>query len=182
MAKCKVCNESFVKLQSFQKWCSIDCAVVIARTNKEKEKRKQEREKEKEHREKLLSVKPLRHFERQAQAAFNRFIRERDADLPCISCQRHHQGQYHAGHYRTVGTFPECRFDEDNCHKQCSACNNYLSGNIENYRHNLIIKIGQDRFDALMGRHEKNNYRREDYERIKLIYRAKYKELKVKEL
>jgi hypothetical protein len=43
-------------------------------------------------------------------------------------------------------------FDEDNCHKQCSACNNHLSGNLTAYRPALIAKIGQARFDALMGR------------------------------
>ena len=40
------------------------------------------------------------------QRVFNEFIRLRDADLPCISCGRYHQGQWHAGHYRSVGGLP----------------------------------------------------------------------------
>ncbi|MEF3019469.1 recombination protein NinG, partial [Pseudomonas aeruginosa] len=47
---------------------------------------------------------------REAQQAFNEFIRLRDAYQPCISCGRHHDGQYHAGHYRTVAASPELRF------------------------------------------------------------------------
>lgn len=105
----------------------------------------------------------------------------RDRDLPCISCGRHHDGQYHAGHFRTTGASPELRFDEDNCHKQCSACNNHLSGNLTAYRPALIAKIGQSRFDALMGPHALPKWNRDDYIRIRDEYRAKLRDLKKQE-
>ncbi len=124
-----------------------------------------------------LAVKPLSYFRNQAQQAFNAFIRERDKDLPCISCGRFHKGQYQAGHYRTTKAHPELRFNEDNTHKQCSACNNYLSGNIVNYKPRLIEKIGQERFDALMIQRPLMKWRREDYERICDEYRAKLRSL-----
>lgn len=104
-----------------------------------------------------------------------------DRHLPCISCGRHHDGQYHAGHFRTTGANPELRFDEDNCHRQCAPCNNHLSGNLISYRPALIAKIGQVRFDALMGPHELPKWKRDDYIRIRDEYRAKLKELKKQE-
>lgn len=187
--KCKICNEWFIPEKDFEKWCSQEhkeeLAIRIYRTDREKKQKafkKQQREKEIKARDKLkirkLSVKPLKYFTQQAQNAFNAYIRYRDRDEPCISCERFHEGQYHAGHYRTTGANPELRFNEDNCHKQCAPCNNHLSGNIEKYTPNLIAKIGQERFDILMGFHELPKWKREDYERIRDYYRKKIKELK----
>lgn len=190
--RCKVCREWFIPRQSFQNWCSPEHGFELSeqRRNKDREKalaklKKEKQKKEREEKDKLksrkLAVKPLSYFTKQAQTAFNAFIRERDKDEPCISCGRFHEGQYHAGHYRTAGANPELRFDEDNCHKQCAPCNNHLSGNIENYTPRLIEKIGQERFDRLMGSHELPKWKREDYERIRDYYRAKLKELKDEE-
>ncbi|WP_284309086.1 recombination protein NinG [Proteus mirabilis] len=187
--RCKICREWFIPKQSFQNWCSPEHGFELSeqRRNKDREKalaklKKEKQKKEREEKDKLksrkLAVKPLSYFTKQAQTAFNAFIRERDKDEPCISCGRFHEGQYHAGHYRTTGANPELRFDEDNCHKQCAPCNNHLSGNIENYTPRLIEKIGQERFDRLMGSHELPKWKREDYERIRDHYRAKLKELK----
>ncbi|HEI8521668.1 TPA: recombination protein NinG [Proteus mirabilis] len=187
--RCKICREWFIPKQSFQNWCSPEHGFELSeqRRNKDREKalaklKKENQKKEREAKDKLkarkLAVKPLSYFTKQAQTAFNAFIRERDKDEPCISCGRFHEGQYHAGHYRTTGANPELRFDEDNCHKQCAPCNNHLSGNIENYTPRLIEKIGQERFERLMGSHELPKWKREDYERIRDHYRVKLKELK----
>ncbi|HEK2896785.1 recombination protein NinG [Proteus terrae] len=187
--RCKICREWFIPKQSFQNWCSPEHGFELSeqRKNKDREKalaklKKENQKKEREAKDKLkarkLAVKPLSYFTKQAQTAFNAFIRERDKDEPCISCGRFHDGQYHAGHYRTTKAMPELRFDEDNVHKQCAPCNNHLSGNIENYTPRLIEKIGQERFDRLMGSHELPKWKREDYERIRDHYRAKLKELK----
>ncbi|MEG0624726.1 MAG: recombination protein NinG, partial [Hafnia sp.] len=116
-------------------------------------------------------------FAKQAQTEFNAYIRERDSEEPCISCGRFHNGQYHAGHFRTVGANPELRFDEDNCHKQCAPCNNHLSGNIAGYLPNLIAKIGTERFNRLMGPHEARHYTRKDFESIRDEYKEKRKAL-----
>ena len=114
---------------------------------------------------------------REAQKAFNAYIRELDKLEPCISCQRHHEGQYHAGHYKTAGGFPELRFEPLNCHKQCSACNNYLSGNITEYRINLISKIGMKAVEWLEGPHEPKKYTCEDLLAIEKEYKLKLKSL-----
>ena len=41
------------------------------------------------------------------------------------------------------------KFNEDNVHSQCKRCNYFLSGNLLPYRDNLILKIGQERFDKI---------------------------------
>lgn len=190
--KCTVCREWFYPARSEQYVCSYECACVhgkaandAAKAEKQRKEKKRRMEQEKADRkrqaERRQAVKPLRYFIKQAQHAFNEFIRYRDRHLTCVSCDRHHEGQYHAGHFRTTGANPELRFNEDNCHKQCSVCNNHLSGNLTAYRPALIAKIGQARFDALMGPHALPKWTRDDYIRIRDEYRAKLKALKQQE-
>ena len=128
-------------------------------------------------RERRMAVKPLSYWMKRAQAAFNAWVRARDAGQPCISCGRHHQGQNHAGHYRPAGSNPELRFEPDNCHLQCAPCNSHLSGNLGKYRPALIAKIGLERVEWLEGPHEPKRYRKEDYQAIETEYKAKLKEL-----
>ncbi|MFZ4835953.1 recombination protein NinG [Rouxiella sp. Mn2063] len=186
---CKICKTRFKPATMYEWWCceehKADYAVELAakaRQRRIQEQERQRKEATQQERRNLkirkLAVQPLSYFAKQAQTEFNAFIRERDAALPCISCGRFHDGQYHAGHYRTVGANPELRFNEDNCHKQCSPCNNHLSGNIENYTPALITRIGVDNYQRLMGKHEPNRYRREDFERIRDEYKVKRKALK----
>ena len=167
--KCKACGERFHPERHFQKGCNIKCAIEIVNNDNKKRARKQTRE----DREKLKSLSELLG---DAQKPFNAYIRMRDNNNPCISCERHHMGQYHAGHYRTVGAHPELRFDENNCHKQCSPCNNHLSGNIIEYRKGLVKKIGVEQVEVLEGPHEPKNYTKEDAREIKAYYKTKLKE------
>lgn len=170
MAKCRVCKTEFKKFNMAHICCSSDCAIKYVRIQKSKDF-------DKETRARKTALKSKGDHTKEAQAAFNKFIRLRDQGEPCISCGRHHQGQYHAGHYRTVGANPELRFEELNCHKQCSACNNHLSGNLINYRINLANKIGKKSLNWLEGPHGPKNYTIEDIKEIKKVYRAKCREL-----
>lgn len=122
-------------------------------------------------------LKSRSEWAREAQAAFNAFIRARDADLPCISCGRHHQGQYHAGHYLSVGARPELRFVELNVAKQCAPCNTHLSGNAVMYRKALVDRIGTASVDWLEGPHPTRHYSVDDLREIKKTYAAKAREL-----
>lgn len=112
------------------------------------------------------------------QQAFNAWVRARDAALPCVSCGRHHDGQYHSGHYRTVGANPELRFEPLNAWKQCAPCNNHLSGNLINYRISLLQRIGEDKVLWLEGPHEAKKYTVDELKAMTADYRAKTKELK----
>ena len=115
-----------------------------------------------------------------AQKTFNEFIRLRDKDLPCVSCDRPHDwhGQFHCGHFKTTAARPDLRFNEDNTAKQCSICNNYLSGNLVNYRFELIKRIGEDRVLALDVELPAPRLKASDYEAIHKQYQQKIKELK----
>lgn len=168
--KCKVCKTTFTPARPLQAVCSPSCAIEKAKVMRERAAKKEYRaEKEKQ--------KGRDEWIKDAQDAFNAYIRQRDADLPCISCGRHHQGQYHAGHYRTRGAHPELRFNELNVHKQCAPCNDHLHGNLINYRIELIKRIGQDKVDWLEGKHEPAKYTIEQLKAIKTEYTKKRKEL-----
>lgn len=178
--KCAVttCRTTFVPVQSFQSWCSPDCAIVIARKKQSRERKSIEQRERREIKVRKEALKGRGDHLREAQAAFNEFIRLRDAEQPCISCGRHHQGKYDAGHYRSVGACPELRFDEDNVHKQCSPCNIHKSGDILNYRINLEQRIGPERLSRLEGPHQPLKLTIDEIKAIKAHYRARVRELK----
>ena len=177
--KCKFCNiykPSDGGIKTPVGWfCCHSCAIYFAR---DKSKTLAARKAAAKHRERRMEVKPLSYWMKRAQAAFNAWVRERDAGQPCISCGRHHQGQYHAGHYRPSGSNPELRFEPDNCHLQCAPCNSHLSGNLTAYRPALIAKIGLARVEWLEGPHEPKRYRKEDYQAIEAEYKEKLKVLR----
>lgn len=171
MTKCRICRVEYTKWRISQKVCpSVECAEEWAKRIREKSDRKSLRARREQ-------IKPRTEWLKQAQVAVNAYIRERDKDEPCISCGKHHAGQYHGGHYRTVKAAPELRFNELNIHKQCSACNNHLSGNILEYRIRLIQKIGIEKVEWLEGPHPPAKYTIEDAKRIRAEYRAKKMEI-----
>jgi hypothetical protein len=123
-------------------------------------------------------IKTRSQWLKEVQTEFNKFIRARDEKLPCISCQRFHTGQWHCGHYLSVGSNPALRFCEDNCHKQCAPCNNHLSGNIIAYRRAIIEKLGIQKVEWLEGHHEPKKYTIDELKALKAHYKQLYKELK----
>lgn len=167
---CPYCRQKYQPERPLQVACSIPCVIQHVNTLKAKRERKDLKEAK-------AKLKTRADWMREAQAAFNAWIRKRDENLPCISCGRNHQGQFHAGHFRTTKAAPELRFSELNVHKQCSVCNNYLSGNIIEYRRNLLVKIGADNVDWLEGPHEPKKYTVEDLKAIRDEYRRKFKEM-----
>lgn len=175
--KSKGCGVLFTPTRPMQTVCSVMCAVLDARIKREQaetKKRQEQRRKDRETRDKL---KTRADWLKEAQAAFNAYIRVRDADQPCISCGRHHTGQWHAGHYLSRGARPELAMHPDNCHKQCAPCNTHLSGNLVLYRVNLINKIGLDRVEWLEGPHEPLKLTVTDIKAIRDKYRALAKQL-----
>ena len=167
---CRICKKKFEPVRFAQICCGIPCAIEHANALKAKKEKK-------EHREAKAKLKSRADYLKEAQAVFNKYIRMRDDKEPCISCGRYHQGQYHAGHYRTVGAAPELRFNELNVYKQCAPCNNYLSGNLIEYRRKLVAKIGIKKVEWLESKHEANKYTIDEILEIKKHYQQKIKEL-----
>jgi hypothetical protein len=178
--RCAYCKQKVstedAKINGLRAFCSIDHALAWLDTEKgQNTLQKARNKKNKSAREKL---KTKSDYAKEAQTAFNAYIRLRDDDKPCISCGRYHQGQYHAGHYRTTAAAPQIRFNTYNVHKQCSVCNNHKSGNIVEYRINLIGRIGQDRLEELENNQASRPYSIEYLQRLKRIFQKKVRIIK----
>ena len=172
--KCKICKIKFEPKYFLQKTCvNPACLAEWAKMDRKNKSDKVHKEKKKafNDNDKTLRMKV-------AQQSFNAFIRYRDKGLGCISCDKTKDwtGQWHASHYKTTRSRPDIRFNEDNCHKGCSICNNHLSGNIGEYSPRLIEKIGQERFLAL-GLNKVKRYECRELKEIELLYKRKLKEL-----
>lgn len=176
---CKHCKAKFQPARKFQSWCSADCAVEIAKAKQAKQKAQEATKERVQHAKAKEAIKGKAQHAKEAQQAFNAFIRERDKDLPCISCGTIADVQYAAGHYRTTAAAPELRFNLLNVHKQCNRnCNMGKSGNLLEYRVGLIAKIGLENVEWLEGPHDPKRYSIEDLKAIKAEYRARLRELK----
>ena len=80
---------------------------------------------------------------------FSKHIRERDRDLPCISCGKHHEAKQ-AGHYVPVGNSSVVMwFLEENVNGECPQCNGFDSYHLVPMRKNLIRKYGEEVVDKL---------------------------------
>jgi hypothetical protein len=178
--KCRVelCGATFVPQRLGQAVCSPACAIKDAPANRDKAHKALADVGRREIKVRKEALKSRADHLKDTQTAFNAWVRERDAEMPCVSCGRHHQGKYDAGHYRTVGSNPALRFEPLNCHRQCSPCNTRLSGNLVNYRVELVRRIGVDQVDWLEGPHEPKKYTVDDLKAMTADYRAKTKELK----
>src|SRR3970040_3161835 len=96
--KCRVCGKKYTPFQSLQATCmNYTCMLLYGKELKERASRREKRE----GRERL---KTRSDWTKDAQKAFNAFIRERDADQPCISCGRWTRAKYNAGHYKPTGS------------------------------------------------------------------------------
>jgi hypothetical protein len=176
--RCRSCGNSFQPISSMSKACSVPCALALvhqANARKEARAKREERAATRVAKEK---AKTRGTHLKELQAAFNQWIRLRDAGQPCIACGRHHQGQLHAGHYRSVGSCPELRFEPDNCHLSCQPCNVHLSGNLIPYRINLVKKIGLARVEWIEGPHLPLKLTLPEILEMKAFYRAEVRRLK----
>lgn len=95
---------------------------------------------------------------RKLDKVFSEFIRLRDSRpygykcFRCISCgQIKPFDQMDCGHF--IGrTHMATRFDEENCHGECKACNRFSPDHMIYYQRNLERLIGKDRLDLLIAR------------------------------
>lgn len=175
--KCRVCKAAFEPTSTLQQACGMLCALAMAKAHTSKLKAIARKEERKKLREAKAKLKTRAQWMKEAQAAFNAYVRSRDEGLPCISCGVFGPRKYDAGHYRSVGSNPAIRFDEDNCHLQCVPCNQFKSGNAIDYRIGLLARIGEERVARLEGPHEPKKYTIEDLKAIKAEYTKKRKEL-----
>ena len=136
------------------------------------------RDRKKQDRETRESLKSIARLIQEARVPFQKWIRLRDANRACISCNQIGADIFDAGHFYKSELYSGLIFDETNCHSQCRACNRYLNGNEANYRLGLIKRFGDSYVKeldakALIKRNYK--YTREEILDIKTSYLDKIK-------
>lgn len=178
--KCRVCGEAYTPRSTTQKACSPQCALQLAGKEREKRERAAAAERRKLDKLALERLKSRSDHMREAQVAFNAWVRERDRGRPCVSCDRPDDGQHqrHASHYRSRGACPELAFEPLNVHASCAQCNSMKSGNIVEYRIRLRERIGDDALAWVEGPHPAKKYTIEELKEIKARYRRLTRELK----
>lgn len=175
--QCPVCPNTFIPIYStLQQTCSALCAIKF---NSEKEVKKRIEQMK-------VNVEGTTQLEKTARTYFQKWIRERDKDLPCISCGKTDKdfiGPYvwDAGHFFSADRYSGLIFEETNVHKQCKQCNGTtMYGNLAEYRKGLAARYGDDYVFELESISDAN--RSYTYSRSELIDIANKYKLKLKKL
>jgi hypothetical protein len=138
--KCSECGGDFKPFRTTQSVCSTACAIKDAATKAKKKaasewkvERARRVDKMKTRTQKINDVRPV----------FQRWIRHRDKDQPCISCPATSADEWHGGHYFKAELYTGIIFNELNCNKQCKRCNKFGQGMQAEYRIGLVKRIGE---------------------------------------
>jgi hypothetical protein len=97
-------------------------------------------------------VKSISSWRRDLQQVFNQFIRMRDQHKGCVSCGKLLNTKFDAGHFYSVGSYPNLRFTETNCFGQCVECNQHKHGNLLEYRERILERISQEELEELVAK------------------------------
>jgi hypothetical protein len=181
--KCRMCGELFLRQRPMQKVCSSVCAHRHSEVQAAKVKQVQVKQDRAETAKRKEAIKTRSDYIREAQVAFNAFVRTRDADKPCICCGKPLGtdaigGGFDCGHYRSIGSAPHLRFNEFNAHGQTKQCNRYGAGRAVDYRIGLINRIGVELVEALEFDNTPAKWSIEELKAIKATYVTKTKVLK----
>ncbi len=170
--KCLVCKDKFTPKNSTQIVCSPSCAVEYMK----KQNAKNWKQEKKEIKIKLMSKSDYLNI---LQKVFNTYIRQRDKLKPCISCGKNLGKTFHAGHFFSVGAYPNLRFNENNVHGQCVECNLHKHGNVKEYDLRLQNVINDKEYSELLEmRNKPLKLSVDEVKELIAIYKQKTKELK----
>lgn len=188
MRKCRLttCRLEIPKVKDsdwYQKngFCANECmaahGLARARATIEKHRRAEAAKGRKEHREAKERIKTRREWIKDAQVVWNRYVRARDAGLPCASCgARPSQkigGTMDCSHYRSTGSAPHLRFHLHNAAAACVKCNRELSGNIVELRKGLIARIGKEKVEAIELNNQIKKFDINYLKRLKKVFKKK---------
>ena len=165
--KCKECGGNFTPFKTTQVVCGAKCAAKLAEAKVWKERKKVMIENTRTRTEWLSLL----------QIVFNKYIRLRDAGKPCISCDRPLTSKFDAGHFFSVGRYPNLRFCEDNVHGQCVHCNQHLHGNHLEYNERIQHRISSFNYVVLMNkRNDDLKLTLDEIKELIKVYKLKIKE------
>ena len=172
MPRCKNCKQKFDQVRFNQKFClDPECVKVWVAEAKDQNWKKTKKKMQ-------ADIETVQELMKAAQIVFNKFIRIRDKNQPCISCGSKLENKFDAGHYFSSGGHKAVTFDEDNVHGQCVACNQWKHGNLIQYQIGIEQRIGGDRLIALHEKaHKSVKYTREELRDIIANYKQKIKNL-----
>ena len=169
--KCVSCKDKFTPQNNTQVVCSIACSIQFMKSKKANDWQKEK----KVLKEKLMTKSDYLNI---CQKVFNTYIRTRDKDKNCISCNKKLIGKYDAGHFFSVGAYPNLRFNENNVFGQCVHCNRDKHGNVKEYDLRLQNILSKDNYNQLLNdRNKPALLSIEDVKELIAIYRVKTKEL-----
>ena len=180
--RCSNCRKKVAASESiisrFKAFCTYECLKDYTEKNADKLADKTRKQKRQEDRVRKEKLKTKGQWTKEAQIAVNAYVRHRDKDKKCISCDRSLLseslgGGYDAGHYRSRGSAPHLRFRLDNIFGQCKKCNRYLSGNVDKMRVGIVWRYGQEFLDRIENDNKPKNYSIDDLKRIKRIFTKK---------
>lgn len=183
--RCPQCKTRLVPGQRIHPECISDYATAQAekaQRTQAKKARAAAKVERAETRRRKEAIKTIPDYIKEAQIAFNAFIRERDADKPCICCGRplgdgDVGGAFDCGHYRSTGSASHLRFNEDNAHAQRKQCNRWGAGRAVDYRIGLVARIGLEAVEALESDNTPHKWTREGLIEVRDTYRAKLKDI-----
>ena len=170
---CSHCAKPFTPARPMQAVCGPACASKKVRKDKAEERAKVKTRKE--------TIKTIPVLIKEAQIAFNAYIRERDRTKPCICCGHplgagEVGGAFDCGHYRSTGSASHLRFDERNSHAQRKVCNRWGAGRAVDYRLGLIERIGLEAVVALESSNAPHKWTADELRGIRDHYRQKLKD------
>jgi hypothetical protein len=172
---CEVCQNLFIPDRMGQVVCRPACAMKKVRLEKLEERAKVRTRKE--------SIKTIPTLIKEAQHAFNAYIRARDAGKPCICCGKPFEptkpgGSVDAGHFRSRGAAGHLRFHEDNCFAQRKNCNRPGGTTYAAFRSGVVARIGEGRVVAIESDNAPHKWTHDELRAIRDTYKQKLKEMK----
>ena len=174
--RCKTCKDNFEPKVFLQKNCLLKDDCIKAELELKKKLHSKSWKKEKKKRKDALKTNS--DYVKELQVVFNKFIRLRDINKGCISCNKPLNTKFDAGHFYSTGSYPELRFHEDNVHGQCVHCNQHKHGNLLEYNIKIVDRIGNESLLILNSlRNIPKKYTIEELKGLKVLYNIKIKRL-----
>lgn len=154
MPKCCICKTKFKPVFNTteptcgDKNCQYQFAIKTVEKNRKKAARIEQIKWRKEKAVLIEKTKSKSDYEKELQKLVNLICRLIDTYCVCISCGNFCK-KPQGGHYFSVGSNPQIRYNLFNIWQQCYRCNCELSGNLLDYQLGLKNTIGLLAYDEM---------------------------------
>lgn len=170
---CTKCYPDFILNTDYGK-ILLEKATIKGKQKAEKEQRKRTKE-ERE------SMKSISRLIQEAREPFQKWIRFRDANEPCISCGTTKAEIWDGSHFFKAEIYTGLIFNEVNVNKSCERCNRFLGGNESGYRLGLVKKYGEKvvkELEEASNHLREYKFSREELKQIKQKYQRLLRDIK----